>query len=289
MRINKGVKGVLAVLATGAVVAAAGAAVAQANIPPRWFMNGFFAKADKHEPTFSLGRITLNNVTLKELTCENFTASSRWNEVKEGTERGFGETTGFTTWECKDAQPCRVTNENGVTKEGAFMTAEGPPSFTEKGTEKFPRHTGNTSLPWTSELTEKPGNEKEFFDLMHKVKIWVDIPMGKENGGPGEGVGCTLLGGKELPFEDREGPSEKAAGYELAPTIRNGFGNGLTPSHEAFGGTKGCVKTTCTEKGEGPPETGRLFNNGGFGDVFIGGELILAGSADFELVVAQAR
>jgi hypothetical protein len=257
-------------------------------LPPRWFINGPKITTKK-EPRFSLGKITLNNVTLKELTCENFTAGTTWNEVKEGTEKGFGETTGFSTWECKMSQRCEVTNEDGVTKEAVFMTAEGPPSYTEKGTEKFPRHTGSTSLPWTQELTEKAGNEKEAFVLKHKVKVWVDIPMGKENGGPGEGIGCTLLGGKELPFEEREGPTEKEAGYEISSNFVNGIGNGLSPSREGpSSGTKGCKSTNCTEKGD-VPETGRLFNNGAFGDGFIGGELITAGSLDFELLTAQER
>jgi hypothetical protein len=246
-----------------------------AAVPPRWFIN--YAKAGtKHEPGFAFGAITLENKTLKNLTCQNFSANFAWNEVKEGTERGFGETTGYSTWECKSEAVCEVTNENGVKKEGVFATAEGPPSLTP--TEKA-RHTGNTSLPWTEELTEKEGNRKEFFVLTHHVKVWIDIPVAKSLGGPGEGPGCALLGGKEIAFEEQEGPTEKAACAELAPKTVNGAGNGLGPSHAVFAGEKGK-----TEKG--PPETGCLTSKE-FGEAFTTGSLVTAGSTDFELVTAE--
>jgi hypothetical protein len=150
-------KKLMLVLAPVLVVAAlAATAVAQANLPPRVFINGVKATT-KHEPGFAFGKITLKNATLKELTCENFSASTSWNEVKEGTERGFGETTGYGTWDCEAQAKCEVTNESGVKKEGTYATAEGPPSLT--GTEKpIARHTGNTSLPWTETLTENEGN-----------------------------------------------------------------------------------------------------------------------------------
>jgi hypothetical protein len=286
-RLRQRVLGVLAVLATGAVAAMPALAQAAQPVPPRVFINGVRATT-RHEPVFSFGKLTYNEVTLKELTCENFFAGSVWNEVRGGIERGFGETTGYMTWECKAAQPCRVTNENGASKEGIFFTAEGPPSYTEKGTEKIARHTGNTSLPWPQELTEKAGNEKEAFVITKHIKLWFDIPMGRENGGPGEGLGCVLLGGKEVPFEDREGAKEIEEGYQLSPATVNGIGNGLSPSKAEFRGTKGCKSTSCTEKGD-VPETGRLFNPSGvFGEFFITGTLVgPAGANDFELVTAQ--
>jgi hypothetical protein len=94
---------------------------------PRVFINDSLA-GTKHEPGFSFGKISLKNAELKELTCENFAASASWNEVKEGTERGFGETTEYSTWECKAALPCEVTNENGVKKEGVFASADRCPT-----------------------------------------------------------------------------------------------------------------------------------------------------------------
>jgi hypothetical protein len=256
------------------VVVVAMPAVAQAAPPPRWFINGVRA-GTKHEPTFSFGKITLKNAELKELTCENFAASSVWNEVAEGTERGFGETTGYSTWECKAALPCDVTNENGVTKEGVFATAEGPPSLTSEKA----RRTGNTSLPWTAELTEKEGNRKEFFTETHHIKVYIVVPVNKSLGGPGTGAGCELLGGDEIPFENEEGLTEKVAGYELKPKVPAGIGNGLSPSHILFAGEKGFAE-------KGYPETGQLHNKT-FGNAYITGELVSAGQADFELVTAE--
>jgi hypothetical protein len=104
-------------------------------------------------------------------------------------------------------------------------------------------------------------------------------PVSKKLGGPGEGAGCELLGGEEIPFETQEGTTEKEAGDELAPKTANGLGNGLSPSHGVFGGEKGL-----TEKGH--PETGRLVSKT-LGPGYTTGELVSAGSADFELVTAE--
>jgi hypothetical protein len=169
-----------------------------------------------------------------------------------------------------------VTNENGVSKEGIFATAEGPPSFTEKGTQAGARHTGNTSLPWMSELTEKEGNRKELFDLTHNVRVWIDIPVSTKFGGPGVGASCEVFGGKEIAFEGT--PTEKAIGGELSPKRVNGSGSGLAPSRELFNGQVGT-----TEKG---PETGRL-NSKEFGPLFLIGEFVTAGAKDFELLTAE--
>jgi hypothetical protein len=240
---------------------------------PRVFINGVKA-GTKHEPGFSFGVITLKNPEIKELTCQNFAASTSWNEVKEGTERGFEELTAYSTWDCKAALPCIVTNENGVEKEATFLSAEGPPTLT---TEKA-RRSGNTSLPWTGELTEK-GEAGSAFVLTQHIKVWIVVPLDTKLGGPGTGTGCELLGGSELPFEDQEGPTEKAAGDELAPRTVNGLGNGLSPSHCDYSPKKGL-----TEKGF--PETGRLISSA-FGPGYVGGELVCAGENDFELITAE--
>jgi hypothetical protein len=261
--------GLAPVLAVAALVAMPG--VAQAA--PRVFINGAPATT-KHEPGFSFGKITLKNSEIKELTCENFAATTAWNEVKEGTERGFEETTGYGTWECKAALKCETTNENGAKKEATFASAEGPPSLAPTEKTKA-RRSGNTSLPWTGELIEK---EKQNYVLTHNVKVWIVIPLDKSLGGPGEGNGCELIGGNELLFEDQSGATEKEIGDELAPKTVNGTKNGLFPSHGIFAGEK-------TEK-DGAFETGRLVSKL-FGPGFTSGELVSAGSTDFELVTAQ--
>ena len=173
-----------------------------------------------------------------------------------------------------------MTNENGVKKEGIFLSAEGPPTF--QGTEKLARRSGNTSLPWPGELTEKEKGIPQA--LTHHVKVWTVIPLGKKLGGPGEGVGCEVLGGDEIPFEDKEGASEKAAGDELAPRTVNGLANGLSPSHGVFAGEK--VGKEESEKGGKAPETGRLIS-AEFGASYTTGELVAAGASDFELATAE--
>jgi hypothetical protein len=264
-------------LAPTAVVVALIAMPAVTQAAPRVFVNGKPLEL-KHEPGFSFGKIELKNAELKTITCENFVAGFSWNEVKEGTERGFGETTGYATWECKGAMPCIVTNENGVEKEGTFVSAEGPPTFL--GTEKKARRTGNSSLPWTGELTEKEpaAGVKARFVLSHHVKTWIVVPVDQKLGGPGKGSGCEVLGGNEIPFEDEEGATEKAAGDELAPRTVNGTKNGLNPSHGVFAGEK-------TEK-SGAPETGRLISPT-FGPGYTTGELVTGGATVFELATAE--
>src|SRR5271167_4062343 len=79
--------------------------VQTSTTPKRWFINGKLAEA-KHEPTFSYGKVEFKNAVLKTITCQNFLAGSSWNEVKEGTERGFQNTIGYSTWECKATLPC---------------------------------------------------------------------------------------------------------------------------------------------------------------------------------------
>jgi hypothetical protein len=99
-----------------------------------------------------------------------------------------------------------VTNERGVKKEGIYATAEGPPDFhTEKA-----RRNGNTSLPWSGELTEKEVKTgfTEKFVLTHHLKIWIVVPLATEMGGGGVGPGC-VLGGNEILFEEKEGATEK--------------------------------------------------------------------------------
>jgi hypothetical protein len=240
---------------------------------PRVFINGKKA-GTKHEPGFAFGPITLKNGVLPELKCENFAAANSWNEVKEGTERGFEETVGYATWNCKSGLPCEVTNERGIVKEGIYASAEQPPDLhSEKA-----RRNGNSSLPWPGELTEKEPQEgvKATFTLTHKVKVWIVVPLGTEMGGTGKGPGC-VLGGNEIAFEDKEGPTEKAAGREEEPKTVNGQKNGLSPSHGFFEGEK-------TEK-SGAFETGSLESSFGPGTTL--GKLVTAGSNAFELLTAQ--
>jgi hypothetical protein len=240
-------------------------------------MNGK-AVTSKHQLGLSFGRIELHNGVLGNLECKTFISSQVWNE---GTERGVEETNGYGTSKCASALPCEVTNERGVKKEGIFLSAEGPPDL---ATGKA-RRNGNTSLPWLGELTEKQNAKKEGRDfiLMHDVKLWEVIPLGTEMGGEGVGPECGPLGGQEIPFEDMEGASEKAAGDELEPLYVNGTKNGLTPSHVKFEGEK-----TETEKsaGEGaPPETGKLESSK-VGAAYLTGSLFAAG-ANFELMLVK--
>jgi hypothetical protein len=260
-------------LAPVLAAAALAAMPALTQAAPRVFINGKLAES-KHEPGFSVGKIELKNAELKTITCENFVAGTSWNE----SERGFGETTGYDTWECKAALACDVTNEHGEEKEGTFASAEGPPTFQEE--KKEARRSGNTSLPWKGELIEKEptAGTKARFVLTKHVKVWIVVPLDTSVGGPGKGAGCELLGGAEIPFEDQEGATEKAAGNELAPRTVNGSKNGLSSSHGVFAGEK-------TEK-SGAPETGRLWSQE-FLAGYTTGELITAGSTDFELVTAE--
>jgi hypothetical protein len=253
----------LALAALGAIPV-----VAQA-IVPRVFSNGRLLTT-KHESAFAFGPITLTNAILPPLKCQNFSAGQTWNEVVNGTERGFLQTTGYGTWEClatggpPPAVPgVKVKNARGETQEGIFATAEQPPeSKTEKG-----HKAGATSLPWTGELTEKEAGK--LFVLTHSVKVWIVIPLCTEEGGTGVGEGC-LLAGDEIPFED----STTVPGAELEPMSVNGVKNGLTPSKAVFEGPK-------TEK-NGQVETG--FLESGFGHGFTSGSLVAAGTGTFELL-----
>jgi hypothetical protein len=253
-------------LLVGLVVAVAALAaipvVAQA-IVPRVFVNGVKATT-KHESAFAFGPITLHNAILENLKCQNFSAGQTWNEVVNGTERGFLTTTGYGTWECEGTTPVKVMNGRGEEQEGIYATAEEPPEAkTEKG-----HKVGATTLPWTGELTEKEAGK--LFVLTHGVKVYIVIPLCTEMGGKGKGAGC-ILGGSEIPFED----NPAVAGAELEPRSVNGVKNGLSPSKADFEGTK-------TEK-NGLPETGRL-ESATFGAGFTSGALVAAGTTAFELL-----
>jgi hypothetical protein len=263
----------LAGLAPGLVLAALIGMPAVAQAAPKWFIDGKLAQTE-HEPTLSSGIVELKNAQLKPITCREFLGGSVWNE----SEKGFEETEAFTTWKCTAALPCQVTNEAGVTKEGTSLSAEGPPTFSEE--KKEARRTGNTSLPWQGELTEKEPatGVKAKYLLTKHVKIWVVVPLDKSVGGPGEGPGCELMGGSEIPFEDQEGPTEKVAGNELAPKTVAGARDGLHPSHEVFNGEK-------TEKSSAP-ETGRLWSQELLAGYFDG-ELLDSGAVDYELLTAE--
>jgi hypothetical protein len=221
----------------------------------------------------------LKNAELQELTCGTFIAGSIWNEAQEGElVRGIATIVEYYTYDCKASPPCAVTNEEGVKKEGVSVSPEGPPALT---TEKA-RRTGNTNLPWTGELIEREKGLRQL--LIHDVKVWVDIPLDKAQGGPGEGEGCELLGGEEIPFEDQEGTTEKEAGDELAPKLVNGVKNGLSPSRWVFSGEKNSKKAE--EEGKKVPETGRLISSE-FGPLYWTGELLTAGARDLELLTAN--
>jgi hypothetical protein len=273
--LSKRLTAVVPVLAVAVLVVIPAVAVAA----PRWVINGNLdvgAGAKEKQQANAWGDLTLTNEILHELTCKQSFNFNTWNGVDaEGTERGFDEQNGYYSWQCKGTLSCKVTNDHGVKKEGIYTTAEGPPSLT--GTEKIARRTGNTSLPWIGELPTKvePGGQHK---SIHNFKAWLVVPVDKSQGGPGEGLGCELLGGSELAFEDREGPTEKETGYILSPKYVNGLGNGLTPSHLAFTGERGK-----TEKGF--PETGRL--NSQYGAVYVTGELLVTGWTDVELVTIK--
>jgi hypothetical protein len=266
----------LAGLAAGLVALAL--IVMPADAAPRWFVNGKLA-GTQPEPGVTFGKITLHNATLKNLECGNFVATTTWNEVVGGTERGFENTVGYSTWQCKAELPCKVHNERGEEEEGIFATPEGPPTF--DGTEKRAVRSGITSLPWTGELTEKEKGVRQV--LTHHVKVWLVVPIDTRLGGPGEGPACELLGGQEIEFADREGKTEKAEGDELAPRTVNGISNGLTPSHAVFAGEK--VGKEESEKGGKAPETGRLISK--YGPGYTTGTLVTAGAGDFELATSE--
>jgi hypothetical protein len=227
-----------ATLAVGALVAVPAAqAVPPIKAFPKFFVNGLKVK-ETHKPTIAFGKITLHNALLSNLECNNVVTGAAFNATTEGTEKGLLNTSGYMTYECKAEQTCRVKNTRGEEVEGIYATAEAPPVV--KGTEVH--NAGITSLPWTGELIER---ETERIQVLTKhVKIWVVLPPPTV----GTGNGCA---GMEVEFEDSEGPTEKEAGYELAPIWINGARNGLKPSRLEFSGE------FITEK-PGFPVTGRL-------------------------------
>src|SRR5262249_31387198 len=161
-------------------------------------------------------------------------------ETTEATEKGFLNTTAYSTFNCKAVSPtaqCKVKNTRGEETEGVYATAYGPPVIVPG---PFANETGVSSLPWTGELIEREEGRRQV--LTHKMEIWIVLPP------IGEGAGCV---GGQIPFEAREGKTEKEAGYEFAPIWVNGAKNGLKPSHEEF-----LAETGLTEKEF--PITGRL-------------------------------
>jgi hypothetical protein len=245
-----------AALALAAVVAVP---VAQAAVPPikrfpKFFTNGVKENSAR-KPAITVGAIRLHNGILGDLECQNMFAGVTYNENTEGTEKGLTTTTGYGTFNCVAAAPCKVKNTKGEEVEGIYLTAESPPE--PAGTEAHP--TGITSLPWMGEVIERETGRLQM--LTHHVKIWEVLPPETV----GKGLNCL---GLEVAFEDLEGPTEKEAGYELAPIWVNGTKNGLKPSHEEFLG-----ETGQTEKGREFPVTGKLKsrteNGGTIGDGFL--------------------
>jgi hypothetical protein len=223
----------------------------QAAVPPikafpKVFINGIKATSTRR-PAIAFGNITLHNGTLGNLTCNNVVTAQTYNEATEGTEKGFQNTIGYTTFECKAENTCKVKNTRGEEVEGIYATAFAPPPA---GTEAH--ESGVSSLPWTGEAIEREEGKKQI--LTHKVRVWIVLPPSTV----GKGLGCL---GAEIEFLDEEGTTEKEAGYELAPLSVNGSKNGLKPSHGEFKGEEGL-----TEKGF--PQTGRLFSPTVNGDGF---------------------
>jgi hypothetical protein len=239
-----------AVLASVAVIApVAVQAAGTSNFPikrfPHIFKNGVKVALGTKLNAIAVGEIILHNGVLGNLNCQNMVAGQTFNEVTEGTEKGFANSTGYSTFNCVAQAPCKVKNTKGEEVEGIYATAESPPE--PAGTEAHP--TGISSLPWSGEVIERETGITQV--LTHHVKVWIVDPP--------KTVGVGNCQGLEVPFEDAEGTTEREAGYELAPVAINGTKNGLKPSHAEFLGESGL-----TEKGF--PETGRLKS--GIGDGF---------------------
>jgi hypothetical protein len=256
-------------LAVAAVVAvpAAQAAVPPIKRFPKVFRNGGKLNAIRR-PAIAVGAITLHNGVLGNLKCQNMVPAVTYNETTEGTEKGFSNTVGYSTFDCEAQAPCKVKNTQGETVEGIYATAESPP-IPEHGTEAHP--TGITSLPWTGELIERETGIEQV--LTKHVKIWVVDPPAS--------VGVGNCQGIAVPFEDAEGPTEKEAGYELAPDWVNGTRNGLKPSHVE------CAGETGTEKGTEKFPCGRLKS--AVGDGFVTEEKNVIGGLEggWELLTAE--
>jgi hypothetical protein len=239
----------LSALVVAAVVAvpAAQAAVPPIKAFPKFFINGKKLTTVR-EPAIGFGAtITLENNVLGAMQCSAVAAGVTYNETTEGTEKGLENTTGFMTYKCLTAAPCKVKNTQGEEVEGIFVTAESPP-IPEHGTEAHP--TGISSLPWTGEAIERETSIRQI--LTHHLKVWAVFPP--------ESVGKGNCPGVEVPFEEKEGRTEKEAGYELAPVVLSGTRNGLKPSGGEFQGQSG-------ETEKGFPITGKLKSEVGPGFV----------------------
>jgi hypothetical protein len=188
----------------------------------KFFINGK-AAGTKHEPIVTYGAIELENTTLGIIKCQNLASGFLWNETTEGTEKGKGETDGYTTYACTSSN--EVCGPNG----GIFATAENPVFVTEKvigGKSEKVAERGTSTLPWTGETIEEEGTEKNLKIKTHGIRVTIAIP-------------CIPL---EVPFEGA-----------LEPISINGQKNGLTPSRLRFegkGGKTGVLKTTRLGTGE---------------------------------------
>jgi hypothetical protein len=265
-----------ATLAVAAMIAvpAAGQALGTKEFPvkrfPKVFRNG--VKLSVREPAEAVGSIKLHNGLLGDFTCQSIFTGVTYNETTEGTEKGFLNTTGYSTSGCEAQVPCRVKNTKGEEVVGNFLTAESPPTVEPEHSSEA-HSTGITSLPWTGELIERETGIEQL--LTHHVKIWfVSPPPAESVGKPPNCMGIAI------PFEDAEATTEKEAGYELAPVAINGTKNGLKPSKEEFAGEEGL-----TEKGF--PQTGRLKS--GIGDGFLTALRMFTGglAGGWELITTQ--
>jgi hypothetical protein len=259
--------------ATLAVAAMIAVPAAQAAVPPIKAFPKIFINDTKqsttHRPVIQVQAITLHNSAVT-VTCEIVQMEQAFNETAEGTERGFLNTLGYSTYECKSEGPCKVKNTKGEEVEGIYLTAESPPIA--EGTEAH--LTGISSLPWTGEFIEREEGLKQV--LMKHVKLWVVFPPPSVGTGPG----CV---GTEIEFEEAEGKTEKEEGYELAPLWINGaHTTPLKPSHSEFIEREG-------ETEKGFPITGRL-RSPQVGDGFLRATKLVAGGMGgaWELVTAES-
>jgi hypothetical protein len=189
--------GLTLALAVGAstVTAAATAAVAQAE--PQFRINGQPA-GTKHEPVIESGHLLLSNKLLGQFNCRTVADASVRNE----SGKGFADIESFSTAGCEAAPSCP----------GAFLSAEGPPKKSQRG---------SSTLPWKGEAIE-PSTE------LRKIRT--------------HGISLTLVLpciGAEITFEGT-----------LEPRFLNGEVNGLSPSHLAFGRETGSLTTNSLPSGE---------------------------------------
>lgn len=197
--------GLASALAVGALVVVP--VVTQATPLPKFLVNG--VKAGKTKVSiFNFGSVSLENSEVGKLKCSNLLAGNIWNETTEGTEKGLGNTEGYTTYNCVGEPACP----------GEFAAAEKPVELVErertgphgeKVKEKAAQR-GGTTLPWSGEAIEPEPGLREI--RTHGVAVTIIDP-------------CIPI---ELLFQG-----------ELTPIAENGKKNGLYPGKLIFEGKGG--------------------------------------------------